>query len=132
MDLQFNKGRVLEETYWSAFVEFEPLQVTIELILYNDQKGNKTTQLNWFDQIKEHYLSNENLLFNFINKEIKHLFLEKKEYYSKRNLSLDSISISKTFEKNLDWEIDFCLDNEIEHFVIEMMAWQPVYFSVWA
>lgn len=132
MELLFNDKCALEEAYWSSFVKFEPLQTDIELIIYNDLKGEKEIQLSWFYQVKESYLDKEKLLFKFINKEINRLFANKKEQYSRTNLRLDSISISRRFQRKLEWEIDFCLDKGVEHFVIEMVDWEPMYFSVWA
>jgi hypothetical protein len=132
MNLTFIKEQKPEECYWSSFLTFKPINTALELVIYNNEGGYEREQLNWFYEIEKSYLKNEVFLFDFINQEIQRLFPLSKESYSRKNLSLSSIDISKEFNNKGLWELDFCTNNQVEHVVIEMNKWNPIFLSTWA
>jgi hypothetical protein len=130
MNFIFKKDHIPEECYWSAFGKFLPLNDAIEYLIYNGESGAEKAQIECLKEIEANYLNVENEIFEFIHQSLKKLSLNKKESYSKRKLTLESISILKSFPKDSCWEMDFSLNQGFGCFTIEMKEWIPYHFSI--
>ena len=125
MNFVFKQDNLPEECYWSTFEKFSPLNQEIEYVIYNGAAGIEQIQVEWFSEVEANYLAIEKQLFEFIHQSLNTLESNKKDSYSKKDLTLDSISILKSFSEDACWEMAFSLNNGIEWFTIEIKEWTP-------